>query len=295
VLSAQETQWMFDLNGITSLSSVTNSDNEGNIFFTNSFVNSGSFQFKDSTITTTNTVNSNTYNLLLSKITPDSNLVWTFSTDVATGQIIGPIDLTIDEVGSIYLLVSYNASSLGNINLTSNITLTYPRFGRRNAILKFNKNGVPLWAREYGRLTTDPSGQLFHKLVYLNGRIYISHIIRGQFEYEGSSQNITTIHDRSISIASYDTSGQFVWVKQIGSAPNTGNVRRGFRANNHSIFVAAYLNKEIFFNQDTVLIGHNIIKLDTSGSIIDYIHIKYATPDISGFSGIQFDIDKIIT
>jgi hypothetical protein len=72
LLSAQKTQWLFRLNGIFSGNSIIRSNNEGDIMFDSSFKYNGSFQFKDATITTTNTVNSNTYNLLLSKINPKS-------------------------------------------------------------------------------------------------------------------------------------------------------------------------------------------------------------------------------
>jgi gliding motility-associated-like protein len=292
VLSAQETQWMFGLNGIFSGNSIISSDNEGNILIANTFVNSGTFQFKNASITTTNTPNSNTSNILLSKVTPDSSLIWTFATDIPTGKLLTPIDLTIDGEGSVYLLISYNAPSVGNFNFTSNLTLTYSRTGRRNAIIKFDKNGNPLWIREYGRTTLNPGDQVNHKIVHLNERVYISHIIRGEYEYQGSNQNITAIHDRSISIATYDTSGQFVWVKQLGSGSLFGNGRRDFKVGKNSLFVVAHLDIELIVNSDTIPTGHNIIKLDTSGSVIDHLNINYAKPDISSLSGIKIEVDS---
>jgi len=133
-LTAQETQWMFGLNNVLSSNTKICSDNESNIIVANSFSNNGIFQFKNVSITTT----SNADNTLLSKFTPDSSLIWLFSSDLATNVVINPIDITTEEVGNIYLLISYGAASLGNKTFSSNISLSYNRSGRRNAIIKFN-------------------------------------------------------------------------------------------------------------------------------------------------------------
>jgi len=137
VLSAQETQWMFDLNGISSGQPVVCRGIDGNIILANFFnrQSNGSFNFKGANITVANSTNAG--NLILTSITPDSTLVWAFSTDVTTNNTsINPVDIVTDELGNIYLLISYNATSLGNITFSSNISLSYNRTGRRNAIIK---------------------------------------------------------------------------------------------------------------------------------------------------------------
>ncbi len=137
-LTAQETEWMFGV-GVQNLGSpLVFRSIDGNMILATSFYreNNGSFQFKGANISVSSSTNTN--NLLISSITLDSSLIWLFSTDLATNVAIEPIDITTDEVGNIYLLILYDAASLGNKTFSSNISLSYNRSGRRNAIIKFN-------------------------------------------------------------------------------------------------------------------------------------------------------------
>ncbi|MCZ2131444.1 MAG: hypothetical protein LC109_14415, partial [Bacteroidia bacterium] len=288
---AQETQWLFSINNVVrSVSPVVCRNIDGNIVLSNSFTNTGSFQFKGTTVTTTNLNTATTTNLMLSSVTPDSSLMWVFSTDVNTNQNIAPIDITTDEVGNIYLLLHYNG---GSISFSSNIQLSYPSgySGRRNALIKFDRNGNPLWAKEYGSTTLDPTDQVTHKMDYSGGRIYIYHTLRGIMEYTGSNQTCSATDSWNYGLAAYDSNGSFLWVKQYGSIVGSATARRDLKATLSSIYFTAYFDKEYIHNSDTLPKGYYLIQLDTAGRLANYIYIKYATRNISSYSGIKFDVD----
>jgi len=296
-LTAQETEWMFGVVGVVGVQSqglpLVCRSVDGNIILANSFssLNNGSFQFKGANISVSNPINSG--NLLISSITPDSSLIWAFSTDISTNIFIFPVDITTDEVGNIYLLISYSGSNLGNITFSSNISLSYNRFGRRNAIVKFDKNGNPLWAREYGRTTLDPFSQLNDKISYSEGRLYVAHLLRGVMEYSGTTQTFIAVDNRNQGILAYDTSSNFLWVKQYGSVSTAGSGRRDFKAVRSALYFTAHFDKEYIYNSDTLDPGFYLIQLDTMGMLANYVYIKYATAAISGYSGIKFEIDPL--
>jgi gliding motility-associated-like protein len=294
LLSAQETQWMFGLDGISSGQPVVCRGIDGNIILAKLFnrQSNGSFNFKGANITVANSTNAG--NLILTSITPDSTLVWTFTTDVTTNTSINPVDIVTDDHGNIYLLISYQATSFGNITFSSNISLSYNRTGRRNAIIKFDKNGNPLWAREYGRTTLDPTDQLIQKISYSDGKIYISHHLRGVMEYSGTNQTFIAADDRNQALVAYDTSSNFLWVKQYGSTSATGAGRRDLKANLSSVYFTTYFDKDYINGTDTLAIGNYLIQTDTSGSISNYVYVKSDNPlNMGTYSGIKFDIDAI--
>jgi len=129
-------------------------------------------------------------------------------------------------------------------------------------------------------------------LVNSDGRIYIAHLLRGVMEYSGTNQTFSASDDRNHALVAYDTSSNFLWVKQYGSTSTAGSGRRDLKANLSSVYFTTYFDKEYINNTDTLDTGNYLIQADTSGSISNYLYIKSDNPlNLGSYSGIKFDID----
>jgi gliding motility-associated-like protein len=280
--TAQETEWMFGFNGNNTGFSTVCNDNEGNTILANSTVQgSGSFQYRGATIETGNNIN----NLILTKVSPDDSLFWIFSTKLNSGERIYPLDIVVDENNDIYVLVRYspNLTIQGSVKLESNFT------GFRVGIIKFSKDGVPLWARQYGpNASININSLVSNRFSYTNKKLFIVHEISASFVYEGNSQVVNSTNSKNYAIACYDSGGNFNFVKVYGSV---NMFRTETKSINNDIYFTATFDKDYIVNSDTLFSGNHLIKLDSLGNLKN--HILISTNFTPILPGIKFDIDNI--
>ncbi len=180
-------------------------DIAGSIYITGHFF-SPTITFGDITLTKTN----DSYrNVFIAKYNPNGNVIWAKNTGEAYGTSI-----TTDAESNIYITGAFSGPtiSFGNTTLTNN--------GVSNVfIAKYDSSGNVIWAKSAGGYNTDNGNGISTDAtdnVYLIGDFTSETINFG---------NITLTNNgaSNVFIAKYDSSGNVIWAKNVGSGYGTDN------------------------------------------------------------------------
>ncbi len=183
-------------------------DHSGNVFITGVLSDS-------LTLGSTTLYSMGQNDIFIAKYNSSGNLIWAKS----AGSIAIEQSLTIkcDNQGNVYISGIFNSSSF----LLGNTTL-YNSGSEDIFIAKYDTNGNVIWAKSIGGSNSD----ICYSITCDNqGRVYIIGSFKSQFINFGS-MSLTNISNQYIFfIASFDFSGNLIWVKKIdGIAGNYADI-----------------------------------------------------------------------
>ncbi|HYG18784.1 MAG TPA: SBBP repeat-containing protein, partial [Ohtaekwangia sp.] len=197
-------------------------DPSGNVYTTGFFKNTTDFDPGPGVFNISHTTGGG----FVSKLDTDGNFVWAKAFTGEDGGIATGNSLALDADGNIYTTGMFGKTidfdpGAGVFNLTSTTNYVYSS----TYISKLDPNGNFVWAKslsenynggvvfnEYG-IATDASAN-----VYLTSRF----IGTQDFDPGAGTFNVTPVGKSDIYVLKLDSSGEFVWVRTIGSTEDDG-------------------------------------------------------------------------
>lgn len=182
--------------------------------------------------------------------------------------------ITIDASGNIIVTGSFSSQTItfGNITLTkANSSNNSPDI----FVVKYNSDGDVLWAIREGGNNSDYS---YKTTTDQEGNIFITGLFFGISTTLGSTiyNNTTTITKSDIFIIKYNSDGQFLWAKTLGSAGN--DEPSGIATDSAgNVALSGYFTGQTFTvdgtqisNKDTILPSNDIfmVKYNTNGDLV---------------------------
>lgn len=175
----------------------------------------GEIALPDTTLTYTNdTGSSDTF-----IISYDIDGEWYFASIIGGGDDIIGNDIASDPAGNIYVTGEFSgeASFAG-----SDLTLVGNEQFRDGYIAKYDLNGNALWVRQFGSIAETRGNRI---VVDENSNSYIVGVFSNQAVFGVESPTPITLTSNSSSdmfVVKYDSSGNFIWVKQIDGGGTEG-------------------------------------------------------------------------
>lgn len=175
----------------------------------------GEITLPDTTLTYTNETGSGDTFI----ISYDINGKWYFASIIGGGEDIVANDIASDSIGNIYVTGEFsNTASFAG----SDLTLVGNDQFRDGYIAKYDLNGNALWVRQFGSIAETRGNRI---VVDENSNSYIVGVFSNQAVFGVESPNPVTLTSNSTSdmfIVKYDSSGNFIWVKQIDGSGTEG-------------------------------------------------------------------------
>ena len=171
------------------------------------------------TITLANTTMRPWYEIFMAKISPDGNVLWARNIEPVdstynTFYLTEAVSLGVDGGGNAYVTGPFNyptitigATTLTDIDTSGQTSDIF--------IAKYDPNGNPIWARQFGTDSTDnPIDLVVTKRgdVYITGNYINDSIVIGGTKIYG---NDTITGGLNNFLAKFDSSGNFVWAKTV--------------------------------------------------------------------------------
>ena len=175
----------------------------------------GEITLPDTTLTYTNETGSNDTFI----ISYDINGQWYFASIIGGGEDIVANDIASDSIGNIYVTGEFsNVASFAG----SDLTLVGNEQFRDGYIAKYDLNGNTLWVRQFGSIDATRGNRI---VVDENSNSYIVGVFSNQAVFGVESPTPVTLTSNSSSdmfVVKYDSSGTFMWVKQIDGGGTEG-------------------------------------------------------------------------
>lgn len=144
---------------------------------------------------------------------------------------------------------------------------------------KYNSNGQMIWAKSIGSSGSD----MGLSISYNKGFVFVSGVFNGTVQF--GTQTLTSQGQDDGFLAKYDSSGNFVWVKQFGSTW-LDRVDKVMFTTNDNMYVTASLGDGTQYGGNTLTsaggIDGYVFKLDSSGNLLDYINIGGSSNEYAG-------------
>ncbi len=247
-------------------------DDSGNIYTTGYFQGTVDFDPGPDVVN----LNASGQSIFVSKLDAAGNLVWAKS--VSGTNYCGGASITLDQTGNIYLTglfsgtIDFNASP-------ENFYLTSIEGSKDVFICKLNGSGSFVWAKQIGGIGFDGAGSIAIDLVG-SGDICIAGRFSGTVDFDPSNAvfNLSATNGATdIFICKLNTSGNFLWAKQIGGSGSKSCRQIRFDSGgNGDIYAVGWFDDTVDFNPDP-LVNFNltstnydifICKLSSSGDFI---------------------------
>jgi hypothetical protein len=154
-----------------------------------------------------------TSDFFIAKLDTAANYLWAKSLG-GTGNEV-PSNLKLDYSGNVLLTGSFE----NTIDLDPGVGVSqYSTPSNKYFILKLDGNGDYIWSRA----PSFSGGYLWDLEIGLDNAIYSTGVFSGirDFDYEGATVSIASNGGTDIYVHKMDSTGSFVWVKQIGG-PNS--------------------------------------------------------------------------
>jgi hypothetical protein len=260
--------WAKQLGGTsTDVANGISVDSSGNVYTTGFFSGTADFDPGNGTANLTSAGLSDSF---ISKLDSSGNYVWAkqlggTSTDVANG-------ISVDSSGNVYTTGTFQGTAdfdpgAGIATLTNTGT-------RDSFISKLDSSGNYVWVKKLGGTSDDRATSIS---VDSSGNVYTTGTFQGTADFDpgNSTANLTSAGLSDIFISKLDSSGNYVWAKQLGgidydqandiSVDSSGNVyttgafqgTADFDPGNGTANLTSAGNTDIF-----------ISKLDSSGNYI---------------------------
>ena len=196
-------------------------DASGNVYTTGRF--SGTADFDPDSSGTFNLTSGGNNDIFISKLNNAGNFVWAKTIggpNIQLGRFI-----TIDPSGNVYTTgdfrgtVDFDPDSSANFYLTSN--------GYDDIFIsKLDSTGNFLWAKTMGGINEDAGGSIAFDA---SGNVYTTGSFRATVDFDPDSSGTFFLSTSSpgefdIFISKLDSSGNFIWVKQMGGPDDDGGI-----------------------------------------------------------------------
>ncbi len=259
---AQNFEWakQFKGSGSYDMSYINSVDNQGNVYSLGSYNGVTDFDPGINTYTLSGT------GISLTKLDADGNFIWAKKMGGSISN--GGYDMVIGPSGNLIIISYLNGTmdfdpGVGVFNLTGSGNL---------AVTKLNPQGNFIWAKSIGQgLLVNATAIVVDSLsnIYTIGRFQGA----GDFDPSTSTYNLSSIGYYDIFVNKLDSSGNFLWVKQIaGSSDETATDITIDKKSN--IYITGYFSGNTDFDPSINTYTFNsanagyICKLDSSGSFI---------------------------
>jgi hypothetical protein len=185
-------------------------DATGNVYTTGYFNSATDFDPGANTVTLTP---AGTFDIFISKLDASGNFIWVKQFGGAAATNAGRF-ITADAAGNVYVTGYFSGTTdfdpgANTANLTS--AGLYDIF-----IAKLDVSGNFVWAKQFGG-TADDYG--LSMAVDAHGSLFATGFFYGTVDFDPgiNTVNLTSTGQDDIFISKFDASGNFIWVKQIGS------------------------------------------------------------------------------
>lgn len=238
-------------------------DSTGNVYITG-FFGTPFLTFGSSTITNTGIMD-----LLIAKYDSAGNAIWAVS--AGGNNEDWPFSIVADNSGHL-LLTGFSASSaitFGTLTLTNT---NYPN--NEIFLARYDTSGHIIWARNASSSNTSINGDRSSAVCTDSaGNAYVT-----GFYYEDTlhlgAYSLINAGGYDMYVAKYDTAGNVVWAKRLGSAG--GDFGAGIQVDYHgNIYVAGYFNSDTLdcgpdtlYNPTSPFTHILVVKYDNLGNII---------------------------
>ncbi|MFO0358399.1 MAG: T9SS type A sorting domain-containing protein [Sphingobacteriaceae bacterium] len=146
------------------------------------------------------------------KLDSSGNYIWGKNMSGSTTELVSKISVNTNE--DVYIVGTY----YGNIDLDPGPLLNQVNClgGEDGFIVKLNNLGNFVW----GKNLSSSGNEFFNHVVCKNGILYLSSIFQGIVDYDlgPSVFNLTSYGSNDAAVIKLDTSGNFIWAKNIGSS-----------------------------------------------------------------------------
>ena len=184
-------------------------DKNGNVLVTGYFQGTADF---DPSASAANLISNGSYDIFFAKYDTNGNYVWAKS--MGSAAIDYGSAVKVDNIGNVFIVGVFGGTTdfdpnAGIFNLT-------PAGGFDVLFAKYDVNGNFAWAKNVGGSLTD-----YISNIELDnaGNVYITGYFQGtsDFDPSASSANLTSVGNYDVFFAKYDTGGNYIWAKSIGS------------------------------------------------------------------------------
>lgn len=214
-------------------------DNSGNIYASGYF--NGTVDF-DPGEGVSNITSNGLSDVFISKFDPSGNYLWAKRIGGTSSDYINPIG--IDSSGNIFMSGLFKTTvdfdpGAGTTNLTS-------AGGFDIFILKLDSSGNYLWAKGIGGLSDDQTWSIASDG---NGNIVTTGKFAGTADFDpgAGTANLTSAGRNDIFIQKLDSSGNYLWAKQIGGPGDDSGQPIAFDSSGN-VYVSGYFSNTVDFD-----------------------------------------------
>ncbi len=186
-------------------------DSIGNVYTTGRFRRTADFDPGAGTTNLTS-ASSNYYDIFIQKLDTSGNLIW--AKRMGGNSSDYGYSITTDNIGNVYTTGTFKGTvdfdpNTGTTNLTS--------AGNHDIFIqKLDSSGILVWVKQMGGTNTDKVSSITTDNI---GNIYTTGYFKGIADFDPGVgiTNLTSAGLEDIFIQKLDTSGNLVWVKQMGN------------------------------------------------------------------------------
>jgi hypothetical protein len=247
-------------------------DTDGHIYFTGYFQNTADF---DPSAATSNLIAAGGYDIFVSKLDNDGNLIWAKRFGALSNDIAQKI--VVDAAGDVYTtgyfqtVVDFDPSA-ATFNLSS-------AGGFDAFVLKLSTAGNFVWAKRFGGGGRDEAASI---AIDRNNNVYTigSFESTADFDPSAATFNLVSVNYIDIFISKLDANGNFVWAKSMGGNRYDYGIGIALDANDN-IYATGEFQATVDFDPsaDTFRLTSNgntttgpsnsfILKLDANGNFV---------------------------
>jgi hypothetical protein len=187
-------------------------DSSGNVYTTGPFQGTADF---DPGAGTANLTSAGGDDSFISKLDSSGNYVWAKQLG-GIGNDVG-YGISVDSSGNVYITGTFNDTAdfdpgAGTANLTS--------VGSQDSFIsKLDSSGNYVWAKQLGGTSADVARDIS---MDSGGNVYTTGTFQGTADFDpgASTANLTSAGGRDSFISKLDSSGNYVWAKQLGGTGN---------------------------------------------------------------------------
>ncbi len=258
-------------------------DASNNIYITGSF--EGTVDF-DPNGGTTNLSSNGNVDIFILKLDASGNFVWAKSMGGSSSDL--PTDMTLDASGNIYTTGRFFSTvdfdpGLGTANLSS-------AGGIDIFVSKLDASGNYVWAKSMGGSTGDISNAI---AVDASGNVYTTGYYTGTADFDPSTgtSNLTAIGTEDIFVSKLTSTGNFSWIKGMGSSSSDQGT--GIVVDASNVYITGFFSGTADFNPNA-----GTLNLTSNGGV-DIFVCKLSNLGIfswaNSIGGTNSDIPNAIT
>lgn len=235
-------------------------DKNGNIFIAGSF--SGTADMNPDPVATNNIVSAGSSDAFVARYDKDGKYVWARNIGGTGADKCVDVHVTATNLyitGSFAGTVDFNAPNL--VNLVSSGTSDY-------FMAKYDLSGGYVWAKRIGGTSID-NGEFFRIKTDRAGYIYTACGFGGTVDYDPDpavTNSLTAGGGRDIFLGKYTANGEYIWVRQMGSAGVDWS--RGLAVDtNYNVYISGEFGDVVNFNPA----GPTPVTLTSNGALDAFV------------------------